>query len=1694
MSYFVASLSARIFRPVALLGVILSICVGMRGQTLAFNPGFVGSVAGGGTDASGTYAGDANGAKLGSPQRVAFDRIGNLYLVEAASRVVRVVASGKGPIPSLPTVADPVAGDLYTVAGNFYEPYGLTVDSRGNVFIADRADDAVKVVYAGGTIANLPASPVIGVVYPVAGISGFPGNDGDGASALSARLDQPSGVTVDLKGNIYIADTANNRIRVVYAGGAAPGIPRGAIVGSIYTIAGSWANSCSSQMNASYACGDGSLATASELNSPDSVAVDASGNVYVSDAGDSRVRAIYAEGSIPGVQSPVAGDIYTIAGTGAPGLGADGVPATTAQLSQRIGQVAIDPAGDIYIPDAGNNVIRKVDPLGTITTVFGGYASTCLTATNTYGDGCASNAATLANPTGVALDAAANLYVADNGHNLVRTVMVNVSALSFNGPLGVTATEGLSVTNTSTVPLVLNGIDVNGPFPQVSGNGPSQDCAGSLRLDSGRSCQIALTFTPVETTTTSGSVTVTSNATNADNSKTRVTLTGSGTHALNAIASPALAVKTLAAVPTSGVAHPRPNATPAAAIVPGVPTTPGYIATVAGNNASGYVNGSVGGLATATSIDTATSVALDSAGNLYIADTQADIGTGGVVLSVNAQSGILNLVAGGGSNTPTNGASPLNVALQTPAGIALDGSNNLYLADSLDNVIEKVSADGTTLTIVAGIVGEHTGDALGHVSGDNGPATSATLGSSVNGVFVDNTGNIYIADTGNNAIRKVDTSGTIRTVAGTLGTQCASGGCGDGGPATSAQLNTPSSVFVDKSGNIFIVDSNNFRVRMVYESGAAAACLVALENPSAFSLGGATTCSGSTIPTPSPAPVVGNIYPIAGSSVACATSSSLCGSGGLATAAGLALPNGLTLDGGGNLFISDGILDVVRKVDAQTGLISDIAGTIRSTGFSGDGAAATAALLNGPAGLSIDSAGNLFIADTYNYVVRAIAGAGVLPLTGQTITFNPLPNVTYGVAPITLTATSDSGLPITYTVTGPATVSGAQLTITGATASGTPVMVTASQPGDATHSAATPVSQSFTVAQATITVTATNVSQPFGTTLPPSLPYTVQCSCGTGSGLVGSDTLTGSPSLTTAYTTTSALGTSFPINIAQGSLAVSPPGSVGNYTFVLVPGTLTVGGNAAQTITFPSLPATISYGDNPIALAATSSAGLPVSYTATGSAIVTGSVATGWKLTIVSAGAGSVTASQAGNSQYAAATPATQAFSVKQATLTITATNISQSFGTALPSPLPYTISGLVGTDTTGGAPTLTTAYTQTSAVGVTFPITVTQGTLAILPPALPGNYTINLVAGTLTVTSATNTIAFPTIPNTTYGSSVALAAKASSGLPVTYTVVSGPAIVNGSALAITGVGTVTVTANQAGNANVAAATPVTQSFAAIQATLLVTANNATRAFGATNPVFTYQIGGFVNGDGNSAAVLTGTPLITTTATPSAPVGMYPIVPSVGTLLSANYNFTFANATLTVTGAPSYIITANPATLTVQRGQSAQTTIQLTPVNNYQGTVALSCGSLPVGVTCTFSPAALTLALVGNGISTQAVLGTLTVSATGPSAQLKPLIPGNAPPVFATVIFFVPGVLTGLIAAFNRKRLARHKKTQGLLLLLILFAGMMGLGACAGGGSKSNEAQPGTTTVALTATATGASGTGSPNTTSFLNLTINIVQ
>ena len=346
----------------------------------------------------------------------------------------------------------------------------------------------------------------------------------------------------------------------------------------------------------------------------------------------------------------------------------------------------------------------------------------------------------------------------------------------------------------------------------------------------------------------------------------------------------------------------------------------GTIETVAGTGHLG--NTGNGGPATGAELYQPSCVVTDNSGNLYIGDS-ANYDVRKVALS----SGVITLYAGTGTaGFSGNGAAATKASLYGPTACAVNAAGNLYIADEANNQIRKIDASTGVISAVAGNAAD-AGTAFGGFSGDGGLATLAEINHPWGMVF-DSAGNLYFADTGNQRVRKVDAStGFISTIAGTGDY----GNSGGGGPATKAKLSNPEQLALDHAGNLYICEQG---VSVIAKLNLATGIL--------------------TI-------VAGNGQP---------TETTGLGDGGPATKAGFDSPGGIALDTAGNLYISDTGNNRVRKIDATTGIISTVAGG--NQGYSGDGGPSDGAQLSNPLGLSFDSTGNLYIADSGNGVVRKI--------------------------------------------------------------------------------------------------------------------------------------------------------------------------------------------------------------------------------------------------------------------------------------------------------------------------------------------------------------------------------------------------------------------------------------------------------------------------------------------------------------------------------------------------------------------------------------------------------------------------------------------------------------------------------------------------------------------------------------------------
>ena len=324
----------------------------------------------------------------------------------------------------------------------------------------------------------------------------------------------------------------------------------------------------------------------------------------------------------------------------------------------------------------------------------------------------------------------------------------------------------------------------------------------------------------------------------------------------------------------------------------------GTISTVAGDGTFGFAGD--GGAAIASRLALPAGVAVNAAGDLFIADTNNSR-----IRAIDHATGIITTLAGtGGFGFGGDGGLATAAVLYAPSGVAVDPSGDVLIADQVNRRVRRVFVSTGLIDTVAG----NGGGSVMVFGGDGGPATSASL-SYIKGLAVDGAGQIYIADTGFMRVRRVDTGGTIDTVAGNGWFMFG----GDGEFATRATLSFPRGVAVDASGNVFVADTDNQRIRRVDKA-------------------------------------TGQITTVAGTGT-----SGFSGDGGAAVGAQLDDPYGVALDAAGNLYIADRDNNRIRRVSAA-GIITTVAGN-GALGFGGDGGAATGARLNRPAGVAVDAVG-----------------------------------------------------------------------------------------------------------------------------------------------------------------------------------------------------------------------------------------------------------------------------------------------------------------------------------------------------------------------------------------------------------------------------------------------------------------------------------------------------------------------------------------------------------------------------------------------------------------------------------------------------------------------------------------------------------------------------------------------------------------
>ena len=618
---------------------------------------------------------------------------------------------------------------------------GLAVDSSGNIYVADASDHRVRKITPAGLITTVAGT----------GRSGF---SGDGGPAATARLNRPYGLTLDSSGNLYIADFGNGRVRRVSPDGV------------IRTVAGG---------GSALSTPEGGDAVQAQLGRPRNVVLDSNGNLYISDFADHCVYRVTPDGMIS-----------RIAGTGTRGAGGDGGPATSAQLDSPAG-LAVDRAGALYIADTANFRVRKVQ---------GSVISTAPNAAGLPGQ-----------PTGLALDNAGDLYIAVSGiTQVLKLAPSGRRPFAGTGTPGYSGDGGPATSARLTDPQDL-AFDWAGSLciadarrvRKITGSGLTSTVAGDGNFrplgDGGLATAAHLNAPAGLTLDTGGSLFVTENRRVRKLSRAGLisTVAGAETGGSSADGGPAIAAWLPS--PDGLASDARGNLWIADSSENRIRkvSAAGLITTVAGVPKGGTPSALEDGVpATSVILGSPKGVALDSAGNLYIADTGnhlvRKVTPGGLIFSVAGK----RVRGSGGDGGPATSAQ-----LNSPTGVCTDGQGNLYIADTYNHSIRKVTPLGVISTVAGGGLG-----------GDGGPATSARL-AAPSRIALDSAGNLYIADTGNNRIRKVAPDGVISTIAGN-GT---AGDDGDGGLALSAQLDSPRDLAVDAAGNVYVADFNNDRIR-----------------------------------------------------------------------------------------------------------------------------------------------------------------------------------------------------------------------------------------------------------------------------------------------------------------------------------------------------------------------------------------------------------------------------------------------------------------------------------------------------------------------------------------------------------------------------------------------------------------------------------------------------------------------------------------------------------------------------------------------------------------------------------------------------------------------------------------------------------------------------------------------------------------
>ena len=897
--------------------------------------GRISTIAGTGAKGSSGDGGPAIEAQLDLPGSIALDAAGNIYVVEIGGHRVRRI-DDTGTISTIAGTGQAGSGGDGgpATAARLNIPTAVAVDASGNVYVGEYGGKRIRKIDAAGTITTYAGN-------------GVAGDRGDGGPAVEAQLDFVAALAPGTDGSVYFSDLNTARVRRIDPSG------------TITTVAGTGVRGWS---------GDGGPASEARIDLPSGLALDAAGNLYVTEYLAGRVRKVSPRGAIT-----------TIAGIGEEGSTPDHGLAIDAGLSGPIA-IAVDGAGTLFLTEALGQRVRTLRPAA--------HQAQLRLLLGSSGDQVLLTVA----EDGVVMLAGQPLsnrheVTARNGkrYSISQTADGSIVGVYLPDRQSVALGEGKSVSLWNGEDGVWRiGIDdVRNGYRYVSDGEDYllewtgsrwrraeytiRTVAGTIDVAEGIAATSARLFDPHDVAIDSdGNVYVTDSFNHRvrkiDMSGTITTVAGTGERGFAG---------------DGGLATEAEFDTPKGIAVNHL----GEIYVVdSGNRRVRRIDpaGGISSVAIRSRLLQPHGIDVDAAGNLFVSNESV---RDHVVWRISPD-GTGTILAGMPRTRRgfADGATAQEARLNYPRGLALDAAGNVYVADRLNHRVRKIDLSGAVTTIAG------TGQ-RGH-AGDGGPAVEAEI-SSPSGVDVDAEGNVYVSDTTNSRIRRINAEGIIDTIAGTS----RQGFLGDGGPAEEASIFHPMGIAVNRSGEVFFAETGNDRIRKIDSSGLIST-LAGSGIEYASRDGGPAALAQFRSPADIAVDSVGNAYVADAnqirkigpdgmiSAIAGTGEYGFSGDGGPAAEARLALPTALAVDSAGNLYA--GLGNRIRRIDTA-GRIATIAGT-GTRGFSGDGGPATEARIEQPRSIAVDSLGNIYFAEYFGHRVRRVDIEGVITTfagTGQ---------------------------------------------------------------------------------------------------------------------------------------------------------------------------------------------------------------------------------------------------------------------------------------------------------------------------------------------------------------------------------------------------------------------------------------------------------------------------------------------------------------------------------------------------------------------------------------------------------------------------------------------------------------------------------------------------------------------------------------